>query len=155
MTVEVVAAVLGCLLLVALAYLVGRLHGEVRNLKSDLESNNTAHRAVAVDEPLSAGAPTAVAAALPTQRTESIEIPVITAMVGRSDNVDLNVSRVASVTLARPLIKVAAFSYGLRRAFDDERRFRIRYAMRLELTRQRKMRRRRRAGWAPSTRSRS
>ena len=44
--------------------------------------------------------------------------------------------RVASVTLARPLIKVAALSYGFRRALDDEQRFRMRYAMRQELKRQ-------------------
>jgi hypothetical protein len=74
---------------------------------------------------------------------------VITAMP-EADDADLTARRVVSVTLARPLIKVAALSYGIRRALDDENRFKVRYAMRRELRRQRKMRRRRRAGRAPS-----
>jgi hypothetical protein len=49
---------------------------------------------------------------------EGEEVSAITAMV---DGDDLDVTREgASVTLARPLIKVAAFSYGLRWALGDE-----------------------------------
>jgi len=78
------------------------------------------------------------------------EVPVITALADQVDDVDLTTRRVASVTLARPLIKMAALSYGVRRALDDEHRMRVRLTMRRELKRQRKMRRRRRAGRAPS-----
>jgi len=80
----------------------------------------------------------------------SQEVPIITALVDPVDEIDLTTRRVASVTLARPLIKIAAFSFGVRRALDDESRMRVRLAMRRELKRQRKMRRRRRAGRAPS-----
>jgi hypothetical protein len=78
------------------------------------------------------------------------DVPVITALADQVDDVDLTTRRVASVTLARPLIKVAALTYGVRRALDDEHRLRVRLTMRRELKRQRKMRRRRRAGRAPS-----
>jgi len=55
---------------------------------------------------------------------------------------DLTAARVASVTLAEPLIKVAAFAHGLRRALDEEQRIRISATFRRELRRQRKVRRR-------------
>jgi hypothetical protein len=81
-------------------------------------------------------------------------VPVITG-ISDGDDVDLGATRVASVTLARPLIKATAFSHGVRHALHEEQRMRISYAMRKELRRQRKMRRRRRAqrsrseGWVP------
>jgi hypothetical protein len=62
---------------------------------------------------------------------------------------DLRVSRVASVTLAGPLIKVAAFSHGVRRALAEETRMRVAHAFRKELRRQRKLRRRRTAAGGP------
>jgi len=80
---------------------------------------------------------------------EAEHVAVITRMSDPVD-VDLTTRRVASVTLARPLIKVASLSYGLRRALDDEHRFRVRWTMRQELKRQRKMRRRRNRAQAPS-----
>ncbi len=52
------------------------------------------------------------------------------------------VSRVVSVTMAGPLIKVVALSHGVRRALNEESRMRIGYAIRRELKRQRKLRRR-------------
>jgi hypothetical protein len=142
----VLAAVLGGLAVVALAYTVGRLQGEVKRLHRDLE----AARAEPIRpeaEQFAAPAPVEIVAAA----GEPEGVPVITAIDQRGDEVDLSVSRVASVTLARPLIKVAAFSYGVRRALADENRFRFRYAMRQEFKRQRKLRRRRRAGRAPAT----
>ena len=63
---------------------------------------------------------------------------------------DLSTARIASVTLGGPLIKVAAFGHGVRHALDEEQRMRISYAVRKELRRQRKMRRRRRVDQAPS-----
>ncbi len=62
---------------------------------------------------------------------------------------DLSVSRVASVTLAGPLIKVAAFSHGVRRALSEETRMRVAYAFRKELRRQRKLRRKRATAGPP------
>jgi hypothetical protein len=82
-------------------------------------------------------------------------VAVITGMAAeQADDLDLSVSRVASVTLAGPLVKIAAFSHGLRRALDEESRMRISYAMRKELKRQRKLRRQRArhatsTGWRP------
>ena len=76
-------------------------------------------------------------------------VPLITGMT-EPDDTQLSTARVASVTLAGPLMKAAAFSYGLRYALHEERRMRVSYAMRKELRRQRKMRRRRRAQRSPS-----
>lgn len=61
---------------------------------------------------------------------------------------DPSVSRIASVTLSGSLIKVAAFSSGVRRALGEESRMRVSYAFRRELRRQRRVRRKR-AGWRP------
>ncbi len=83
------------------------------------------------------------------------EVTLITDFAGRqrgtsADDDDLTTARIASVTLGRPLIKVAALSHGVRHALDEEQRMRISYAVRKELRRQRKIRRRRRAEQAPS-----
>lgn len=67
-------------------------------------------------------------------------------------------TRVASVTLASPLIKVAAFSHGVRRALTDDSRMRVAHAFRKELRRQHRIRRKRadsgsgpprKVGWRP------
>ena len=55
---------------------------------------------------------------------------------------DLSGRTVLSVTLAEPLVKAAAFGYGLRRAASAESRNRIAFAMRREVRRARKERRR-------------
>ena len=157
----------GCaLVIVVLAYLVGRLQGDVRRLNDQVHRLSEGDEASPRDEP---GAVGVVSVELPRQRPvrpELVEVvptnptgsstegephvAVITAMSDDGDELEVTRARVASVTLARPLIKVAAISFGLRRALRDEQRFRIRYAMRQELRRQTKMRRRRRAGRAPS-----
>ncbi|MEJ7630672.1 MAG: hypothetical protein WKF54_13880 [Nocardioidaceae bacterium] len=70
---------------------------------------------------------------------------------------DLAATRVASVTLTGPLVKVAAFSHGVRRALAEDSRMRIAYAFRKELRHQRRVRRKRAAaaghppkeGWRP------
>src|SRR4051812_34930067 len=49
------------------------------------------------------------------------------------DDLDLTTARIASVTLGGPLIKVAAFSHGVRHALDEEQRMRISYVVRKEL----------------------
>jgi hypothetical protein len=58
---------------------------------------------------------------------------------------------VLSVTLGEPLVKLAAFGYGVRRALSAESRNRIAFEMRREVKRARKERRRaaRRARVAP------
>ncbi len=61
---------------------------------------------------------------------------------------DLTAARLASVTLAEPLIKVAAFTSGVRRALGEEHRIRVSATFRRELRRQRKLRRRQRASRA-------
>jgi hypothetical protein len=153
MTVVAVVAVVGCPVLVALAYLVGRLQGEVRRLRSELQAVRPADTTRVSPDGASARSALAVDE-VPAQRVAEPEVPVITAIVERDQfaELDLPITRIASITLARPLIKVVALAYGLRRALDDEHRFRVRYAMRQEFRRQRKMRRRRRSGWAPSYR---
>jgi hypothetical protein len=153
-----VTAVLGglcALAVVVLAVVVARLSAQVHRLTAEL-SVLSATPAVADAAYAAASAPTPSAAPLvdSAQRPDLPEVaedvPVITALPDAYDGVDLTARRVASVTFARPLIKVASLSYGLRRALDDENRFKVRYAMRQEFRRQRKMRRRRRAARAPS-----
>lgn len=55
-----------------------------------------------------------------------------------------------SAAVSGSLVKVAALTYGLRRAMDEEHRMRVSYAFRRELRRQRRLRRRRRARSGPS-----
>ena len=138
-----VIAVLGglcALAVIALAFVVGRLSAQVRQLTGELSA-------------LAIGPASPVVAREHKGREDEardVSVPVITRLPDGDDDLDVTARRVASVTLARPLIKVASISYGLRRALDDEHRFKVRYAMRQEFRRQRKMRRRRRAGRAPS-----
>jgi hypothetical protein len=76
-------------------------------------------------------------------------VALITAMASRpSDETAPSVTRVVSVTFAGPLIKVAALSHGLQHALREESRMRIGYAVRRELKRQRKLRRRQPSGRA-------
>jgi hypothetical protein len=76
-------------------------------------------------------------------RTVAEEVPVITQLSETTDALpsDLTAARVASVALGRPLIKAAAFAYGVRRALDQEHRIRMQVAFRSELRQQRKRRR--------------
>jgi hypothetical protein len=159
-----VTAVLGglCVLAVAvLAYVVARLGAQVRRLQVELAALARTAAATASAAPPSAPAapPLHDARTRPldghsldddVRADEPDEVPVITGLPHADDDVDITARRVASVTFARPLIKVASLSYGLRRALDDEHRFKVRQAVRQEFRRQRKMRRRRRAGRAPS-----
>jgi hypothetical protein len=151
-------AVLGGLCAVAvvvLAVRVGRLSAQVRKLSSQLAAvAESSSGSELPDAPIPAAAP--LAGAVPETASQQAvagaveEVPVITRLPEQDDDFDITARRVASVTLARPLIKVASISYGVRRALDDEHRFKLRYAMRQEFRRQRKMRRRRRADRGPS-----
>ncbi len=78
------------------------------------------------------------------------EVRVITRIDTHDADVDLTTSRIASVTLGGPLIKVAALSHGVVHALREEQRMQIAYTFRKELRRQRKMRRRRRVQQGPS-----
>lgn len=100
--------------------------------------------------------PAATGPAADEHPTADEDVTVITDISDRLRGLDgeddVTTARIASVTLGGPLIKVAAFSHGVRHALDEEQRMRIAYAVRKELRRQRKMRRRRRTGQAPSKR---
>jgi hypothetical protein len=105
----------------------------------------------ALELALSAGPGTSTVSSSSTPENDE-DVTVITDISSLlpADRDPLTTGRIASVTLGGPLLKVAAFSHGVRRALDEEQRMRISYAVRKELKRQRKMRRRRRAEGAPS-----
>lgn len=136
-TVALAAGLAVCLIaVVALCVLLVSLRSQVRRLTSRLEERDAQPPAAPEPgaEPVSAAGAAEVA------------VPVITALATDRREVESAPSgwRVASVTLAEPLIKVVSFSYGLRRALDEERRLSYRLAVRKELRRQRKARRQRR-----------
>jgi hypothetical protein len=89
---------------------------------------------------------------LATDRSPDVDprpVALITAMASEPpDETAPSVTRVVSVTFAEPLIKVAALSHGLQHALREESRMRIGYAVRRELKRQRKLRRRQPSGRA-------
>jgi hypothetical protein len=64
------------------------------------------------------------------------------AVVRRSDRPQVPEGAVLSVTLGEPLVKVAAWAHGIRRALAPETRNRIAFEMRREVKRARKERRR-------------
>jgi hypothetical protein len=85
----------------------------------------------------------------PSRDVDPRPVALITAMASESaDETPPSVTRVVSVTFAGPLIKVAALSHGLQHALREESRMRIGYAVRRELKRQRKLRRRQPSGRA-------
>lgn len=146
-TVVLAAGLSLCLLaVVALCVLVTVLRRQVRRLSGRLEESERQVRA-SVPEPRREPAPAST--------SDELAVPLITALSApRQVEPVASGWRVASVTLAEPLIKVVSFSYGLRRALDEERRLRYRLAARKELRRQRKLRRQRRLrpahqGWRP------
>ncbi len=160
MTVVTLAIVAAVVLIVLLLMLVlgqrrrlERLTDQVQSLRSMAAVEPPAARAEPAPTPMAA--PTPVVASPPDES----RVAVITGL--RADGPapagsELTTSRIVSVTLAGPMIKVAAFSHALRVALDDEHRMRVAYAFRKELKRQRKMRRRagsrpptQREGWLP------
>lgn len=93
-----------------------------------------------------------------SRATELAAVPAEYLITTAGDPVEGNVlavpDRVAlSVTLGEPLVKIAAFGYGLRKALSPETRNRIAFEMRREVKRARKERRRaaRRTRVAPAT----
>lgn len=154
-----VSSVVVLVLLVGLVLVVRQLQGQVRDLTTQVTALSaltapSSSPAPADKHPLRTGPdpkPTPASTSTPTPTTRSEPVPVITRIADRSyDDLDLTAARVASVTLARPLITVAAWSHGLRRALGDEQRSRVRYTVHRELRRQRKLRRRRRAAQGPA-----
>ena len=166
--VAIAVASAAALLALVLLWLVLRLHRLVRQLRSRLQDSARQYDAtlrrlddVASDQRATLHAvelvlqesppPAPDVADEPDEATATV--PLITDISHRradADADDLTTARIASVTLGGPLIKVAAFSHGVRRALDEEQRMRISYAVRKELRRQRKLRRRRRNEQAPS-----
>jgi len=137
------AVSIATLLLVAvLVVMLVRMQRQLRRLRTDLERLD--HRWEG-DVPAE---PAASAQATPAPRVDLV--PLITAIDQTSDDEGPQQPRIASVTPSGPLVKVVAFSHGLRRALDEERRMRMASVVRRELRRQRKLRRRRRAARAPA-----
>lgn len=165
MTVTNAIAAACAVLIVMLVWFMVRLQRQVRQLSSELtdlreslqhESASSAAEQITEPpesdfepEPEPEHEPAAAFEAPAMGLAEQPEqVSVITAIPEPED--DLTTVRIASVALGGPLIKVAAFSHGVRRALDEEQRMRISYAVRKELRRQRKIRRRRRSQRAPS-----
>lgn len=156
MTVTTGVIALCAVVVVLLGYAVWRLSRQLRELSEQVNRR--------ADQP-NLASPRSVASRFESANRDSehghhreshAEAEPVSVITGMSpidqptDDVDMSTSRVASVTLAGPLIKVAAFSHGVRRALDDEHRMRVAYAVRKELKQQRKMRRRRNARSGPS-----
>ncbi|MGA9346617.1 MAG: hypothetical protein WBV37_16055 [Nocardioidaceae bacterium] len=164
--VAIAVASAAALLALVLLWLVLRLHRLVRELQSRLQDSTRQYDAalrrlddVASDQRATLHAVELVLQETPPPAPDEVDepdeataaVPLITDISHRrADADDLTTARIASVTLGGPLIKVAAFSHGVRRALDEEQRMRISYAVRKELRRQRKLRRRRRSEQAPS-----
>jgi hypothetical protein len=146
LAVDVVLAIL----LTALSVAVLRLRGEVRRLIDAAEGLGAAPGESRPARPPVEEGSRRSRQARPLARPAEDEgrspvegVVVITELTDASPGpADITRARIASVTLGRPLIKLAAFSYGLRRALDDEHRLRTTLAFRQELRRQRKLRRR-------------
>ncbi len=167
--VAIAVASAAALLALVLLWLVLRLHRLVRELLSRLHDSTHQYDAalrrlddVASDQRATLHAVELVLQETPPPAADEVDeadesdeaaaaVPLITDISHQRDDADdLTTARIASVTMGRPLIKVAAFSHGVRRALDEEQRMRISYAVRKELRRQRKLRRRRRNEQAPS-----
>jgi hypothetical protein len=82
------------------------------------------------------------AAELSTTQTEYVITTAGETGPRRQDLPQVPERAVLSVTLGEPLVKLAAFGYGLRRALAPESRNRIAFEMRREVKRARKQRRR-------------
>ncbi len=140
------AGVAAVLLLVVLGIAVWRLRRDVSRLSAELVAGSKARTERPLVEPAEASVEPARALVDDPPSAKNVvgeSVTVITRLDDKEvEPADLTTSRVASVTLGRPLVKVAAFSYGLHRAFDEENRLRARLAFRSELRRQRKLRRR-------------
>lgn len=143
-----VAAVVGTLvvLVLALGLLVWQLRSEVRRLKAEVTSLRLVHGSQPPGEDGPDRRPIPPAPTLSSSDSTREPVPLITALAEDrpTNDDDLSAARIASVTLGPPLIKIAAFSSGVRRALSDEQRMRVSYAVRKELRRQHKLRRRRR-----------
>jgi hypothetical protein len=132
---------------VALGYAVMRLHTQVESLARQVADG------LPCAPPLPAATQLAKAYPQGSQAHAPVEPPV--ALItdfsrGSVEQTEPTVAEVVSVTLAAPLIKVAALSHGLRYALRADSRMRIGYAVRRELKQQRKLRRRRSTHRTPS-----
>lgn len=145
MTNAELAAVLGlALLVVVLAALVWRVSRQVRRLGAEVADLRSESPPVLPVELVETKAGPRTEGSRQPRPPVTEPVPLITQLADETptDADDLTTARVASVTLGPPLIKAAAFTYGVRRALGDEQRMRVSYAVRKELRRQRKLRRR-------------
>ena len=132
-------------LVVIFTTLTWRMHAQVRRLAAEVATLKPLvepRPPVAEEGPNRRPVPAAPTVASDDSTTKPV--PVITGLAEDqpTDGVEPSTARIASVTLGPPLVKIAAFSYGVRRALREEQRMRVSYAVRKELRRQRKLRRR-------------
>ena len=144
-------AVAGGLLVVFFTTLTWRMHAQVRRLAAEVATLKPLVQHPPVDTVQPLVEPQPLVELVETKARQPETVPIITRLSDDSptDATDLSTARIASVTLGPPLIKVAAFTYGVRRALREEQRMRVSYAVRKELRRQRKLRRRSRRAVAP------
>jgi hypothetical protein len=136
MTVAALAIIVAALVVLVLCAVTWGLGRQVRRLRTEVQ-------VLADREPVAHVQPREAATPTPGLDGDLVLRPM---PLGPADvDPDPSASRVASVTLAGPLIKVASFSHGVRRALAEESRMRVAYAFRKELRRQRKVRRKRAA----------
>lgn len=135
MTVVTIAIVSAAAVVIVLVAVTLSLTRQVRRLGTQVQSLSHATPAGAPIVPHAREDDATVLTPVPMGRTEL--------------EPDLRAARVASVALAGPLVKLAAFSHGVRRALDEETRIRAAHAFRKELRRQRRLRRRQAAAAGP------
>jgi hypothetical protein len=136
-TIATLAMVAAVVVVAALLSLVVSMHRRLGRLGAEVAALQ--HRDVVAEvRPADPIEPATVAARTPVALITGLPVE------GGSDETTgaVTTGRIVSVTLAEPMIKVAALVAGLRRALDDEHRMRVSYAFRRELKRQRKLRRR-------------
>ncbi len=151
MTIATLVAAAAVAAVALLVVVVVRLEHRMQSLDAEVE----ALRAAAPGEP--SGLPPAPEGMPRTRPEEPVALITDLSQQGGVGPVDEpTAGQVVSVTVGGPLIKIAAFSHGVRRALDEEHRMRIAYAFRRELRRQRRMRRRgpvdrppAKEGWRP------
>ena len=155
MTVTAIAALVAAVVVLGLGALTLSLTRQVRRLDAEVRAL-TQNRDAGL---LGAVLPEEGRDVTPAEADRHRDVVITPTPLGPAEvEPELGVTRVPSVTLSGPLIKVAAFSHGVRRALDEESRMRVAYAFRKELRRQRKVRRKRAAaaagpprdvGWRP------
>jgi hypothetical protein len=137
------AALLLVLLCIGLALLIGGRRANARDqaalaaARADVEALSARLEELSAELAISRGA-----AAMAPPQAEYVITTAGDPAAREGDPPQVPERAVLSVTLGEPLVKAAAFGYGLRRALSAETRNRIAFEMRREVKRVRKERRR-------------